>query len=179
MMRKIHIFGIAALALAAGCQTRITAEKMPEQMLPVYDCKGTNIYVSGYERASGGWYATARSPLWATEELRGLSIGVQTNGMVSLGLDSYNRDLSTNAVVMTKVMCDAASDITAKVASAIVTHGGSVAAGSTQSAISTLVANFLQAGGDAKNAKVTCEDGSCSITDGSVTCTDGSCYPAR
>lgn len=179
-MKKIII--IASLAASfCGCQTRITAEKNAEVAHPIQSVvkvNGTNqVVTTGYMVTSGGWYATARSPLWADEAMKGLNIAVSTNGTVSLSLDDYSRDLSTNAVAMTKVMCDAASDITAKVTAAIVTHGGSVAAGSTQSAISTLVSNFIKAGGDAKKATVTCEDGSCSITDGSVICTDGSCYP--
>lgn len=169
---------VAAAAMAAGCQTRITAEKMPERMLPVYRTAvvgGTNaVYIAGYERASGGWYATARSPLWATEELRGLQIGVGTNGTVTLALDGYSRDLSTNAVAMTRVMCDAASDITAKVCAAIVSHGGSVAA----DGVASLVRKYIEAGGGASTASVTFSDGSCTITDtaSGLTCTDGSCF---
>lgn len=176
-MKKMMI-AAALAACATGCQTRITAEKHAEQMLPVYrtaSIGGTNaVYISGYERASGGWYATARSPLWATEAMRGLSIGVHTNGTVTLGLEAYDRDLSTNAVAMTRIMCDAASDITAKVCAAIVSHGGSVAA----DGVSALVRKYIESGGKAGTASVTCADGSCTITDtaSGLTCTDGSCY---
>jgi len=165
----------AALVFACGCKTRITAEKNPEQMLPVYkvvQIAGTNtLYVADYARGSGGWHATAQSPLWAAEELRGLSIGVHTNGAVTLGLDAYQRDLSTNAVALTKIMCDAASDITAKVCAAIVSHGGSVAA----DGVSALVQKYIAKGGSAEKATVTCEGGNCTITDGAVTETCADC----
>ena len=91
MKRLIIIAALAAVA--TGCQTRITAEKHPEQLLPIQKVVEVNgsqqVITTDAVRASGGWYATARSPLWATEELRGLSIGVHTNGSVTLGLDAY------------------------------------------------------------------------------------------
>ena len=34
---------------------------------------------------------------------------------------------------------------------------------------------FVKGGGDATKAEVTCENGSCTISDGKVTCTDGTC----
>lgn len=167
----------AALVFACGCQTRITAEKMPEQVLPVYrvaSINGTNtIYVADYARASGGWYATARSPLWATEAMRGLSIGVHTNGTVTLGLEAYDRDLSTNAVVMTHELLTGSALLAEKVAAAIASCGGTTAAG----AVEQMIARFVAKGGNAAKASVTCADGSCTVTDGTVTevCTD--CLP--
>lgn len=130
-MKRLLI--IAALALmAAGCQTRITAEKHPEQMLPVYAAAPSNsvLYITDYRPASGGWYATARSPLWATEALSGLSLGVATNGTVYLNLDEYNRDLSTNAVKVVENLSELAADIAGKVTSAICAYygGGAVSA---------------------------------------------------
>lgn len=133
-MHKLIAITIAAAlaAILAGCQTRITAEKHPEQMLPVYAAAptGSVLYVAGYQPASGGWCATARSPLWATEALSGLSLGVATNGTVYLNLDEYNRDLSTNAVVMVNTLSELAADIAGKVTAAICAYygGGAVSA---------------------------------------------------
>lgn len=172
------VAGAAAVGLlTCGCQTRITAYKHAEQMLPVWDVKDGVAYVARYDRASGGWDACARSPLWADEELRGLVISVETNGAVRLELADYSRDLSTNAVVMTEKLVDGAVELTAKVTAAIVTSGGSTAASAATSAIQKLVAKFIAGGGDPDNAKIECRDGSCTITDGAYSCTDGSCYP--
>lgn len=167
----------AALVFACGCQTRITAEKMPEQVLPVYrvaSINGTNtIYVADYARASGGWYATARSPLWAAEQLKGLAIGVETNGAVRLELADYSRDLSTNAVAMTHELLTGSALLAEKVAAAIATCGGTTAAG----ALEQTIAKFIARGGSATKASVTCKDGNCTVTDGTITevCTD--CLP--
>ena len=124
-MKRIIFAALAALALV-GCQTRITAEKHPEQMLPIYAAAPSNsvLYVADYRPASGGWYATARSPLWATEALSGLSLGVATNGMVYLNLDSYNRDLSTNAVAMVSTLSELTADIAGKVTAALCAYYG-------------------------------------------------------
>lgn len=172
-MKKLIIVTAGALALA-GCQTRITAEKNPEQMLPVYAVSGTNVYVKGYERASGGWYATARSPLWATEELRGLSIGVHTNGSVTLALDAYNRDLSTNAVTLAHNLVTDFAILAEKVGAAYASCGGTIIAAKGKSALQKAMASYLAKGGTANGATVTCENGNCTITGGGITevCTD-------
>lgn len=171
-MKKILIIAAAAAALA-GCQTRITAEKHPEQMLPIYGYAptGSVVYIKGYLPASGGWYATARSPLWADEAMKGLNISVATNGTVALSLDDYSRDLSTNAVATTTIIMDGAVKLAEKVAAAIVSSGASPVADGIQS----LVSKYIAAGGKVDNATITCKDGSCSITDGNTTCTDDSC----
>lgn len=167
----------AALVVACGCQTRITAEKMPEQVLPVYrvaNINGTNsLYVADYARASGGWYATARSPLWASEQLRGLDIGVHTNGAVTLALADYSRDMSTNAVVMTHELLTGSALLAEKVAAAITSCGGTTAAG----ALEQTIAKFIARGGSATKASVTCKDGNCTVTDGTVTETCTDCLP--
>lgn len=168
---------ICAAALASGCVTKVTATKHAEQMLPVQRLAviGTNttVYTVGYIIGSGGWEATARSPLWAAESLQGLDIAVTTNGTVRLALADYHRDLSTNAVALTHVALDGAANLAAKVGAAIATSGGSAGA----DAIAAMVKRFVAAGGDASKAFVTCSDGSCTITDGATTCVDGVCNP--
>lgn len=173
MNKMLTILGAVALTILAGCQTRITAEKNPELAHPiqsVVEIEGTNkVITTGYMVTSGGWYATARSPLWATEELRGLNIGVSTNGMVTLGLDSYNRDLSTNAVTLTHNLVTDFALLAEKAAAAYATCGASVAASAGKSAIQKAIASYILKGGSAGNAKVSCADGSCTFSDGTVT----------
>lgn len=155
---------ILAAALA-GCQTVITAEKYPEQVIPLADGK--------YAIASGGWSASARSPLWATESLRGLDIGVSTNSSVHLRIDTYNRDLSTNAVVLTEKTLDGAVNLAAKIGTAIASAGGSTSAEVVSSAAKTLYDKYIAAGGSVENAVVTCKDGVCTVSDGTASaCTD-------
>ena len=185
-MKRIII--IAALAaVVAGCQTRITAEKHPEQLLPIQKVVEVNgsqqVITTDAVRASGGWYATARSPLWATEELRGLSIGVHTNGSVTLGLDAYQRDLSTNAVTLAHNLVVDFAELAEKAAAAYATCGASLASGKV-AAISAkgkasrqkAMASYILKGGKSGNATVTCENGNCTFSDGTVTETCVNCF---
>ena len=181
-MKTMHmILGAALVAVATGCQTRWYAEKHPETAHPIQKVAsvgGTNVvYTSGYFVTSGGWEATARFPLWADEKWSNFGAETKVDGSVQFGVVDYHRDLSANAVALTKVLCDTAADVTAKVCAAIVSHGGSLAT----SKISALVSKYVNAGGKAETASVTCADGSCTITDTStgLTCTDGSCVPGN
>jgi hypothetical protein len=152
--------------MAAGCQTRITAEKHPEQMLPVYAAAPSNsvLYIADYRPASGGWYATARSPLWATEALSGLSLGVATNGTVYLNLDEYSRDLSTNAVKVVENISELAADIAGKVTSAICAYYGGGAVSAT-SKLGTMTIKDITGRVQAKLAKKGITDANCSSCD--------------
>lgn len=172
-MKKIIIKSVCALALTAvcGCQMRMTATKNPETAVPIYAAaKDGAPYIRGYQVLSGGWEATARSPLWADEAIKGLSIGVATNGTVTLSIADYSRDLSTNAVTMAHNLVSDFAVLAEKAAAAYATAGASVAAAGVKKAI----AAYILKGGNASKATVTCEGGNCTFTDGTVTetCTD-------
>jgi len=170
MMKEMAV--ITAAAAICGCQTRITATKNAEQALPrqkVVQVNGVEqVITEGYQIASGGWEATARSPLWAKESLDGLNIEVCTNGTVKLSIEKYDRDLSTNAVVMTREIFVGTSNVVSAVAKAY----ASIAGGSTAETVAAVAAKayeaFKGAGGDETVAQVTAEDGRVVITDGNV-----------
>lgn len=171
-MKKLIL--VAALAASfCGCQTRITAEKHPETVVPIQRVVTVNgaeqVITTDAVRASGGWYATARSPLWAAEAIRGLEIGVETNGAVRMAVADYSRDLSTNAVEMAHNLVTDFALLAEKVGAAYASCGGSVVAGGAASALKKAIANYIAKGGKAENATVTCADGACTISDGSVT----------
>ncbi|MGN0832609.1 MAG: hypothetical protein ACI4RD_03025 [Kiritimatiellia bacterium] len=185
MKRIIILAAVAAATALTGCQTRITAEKYPEQVLPIQQ----KVTVDGEERlitthyqiASGGWYATARSPLYAAEALEGLEIGVTTNGSVSLALGKYGRDLSTNSVVMVDNMFAGGAKLIEQigVTYAKIAGGGAQADTVTSLAVKAYQA-FVGSGGDVDKASVTSDETAktVSISDGSVctVCTaDGAC----
>lgn len=175
------VFCTSFLLAVCGCHTVIEAEKNPEQVFPVEEKVTVNgeerVIVSRYFVASGGWEASARSPLWATESLKGLDIGVATNSSVHLKLDTYSRDLSTNAVVLTETTLEGAANLAAKIGAAIATSGTSAGADAVTAAAKSLYEKFTAAGGNVENATVSCTNGVCTVTDGSVSCTDGSCSP--
>lgn len=177
-MKKLIIIAIAATALA-GCQTVIKAQKFPENITPIQKVVKVNgadaVITSSALVSSGGWSALARSPLWATEALSGLNLGVATNGTVYLKLDAYNRDLSTNAVVMVHNLSELASDICGKVVSAIVAYYGGGAVSAT-SKLGSMTIKDIRGRVEAKLAAKGVTDANCSTCDAnaiaSEICTD-------
>ena len=177
----VAAFGIGL----TGCQTRITAEKNPEQMIPIQEkvtVNGTEqIITKDVKIASGGWYATARSPLYATEALEGLEIGVHTNGSVTLSLNKYNRDLSTNSVVMVEKMFSGGAQLAIAIGDAYTKIAGGGAQADTIASLTAKAYNFFKSkGGNIDAAKVTLDPTgkAFKIDDGStcVECSpDGSC----
>jgi hypothetical protein len=161
-----------SVVMCAGCQTRITAEKFAEVAHPIQAVVQTNgvdvVITTGYMVTSGGWYATARSPLYAKEELRGLNIGVSTNGTVSLALDSYERDLSTNAVVMVKTIFDGSANLALAVAKAYATISTGGATDASSALVSKVVSYFKSKGGDPGKSTVTAEGDKITVTDGTT-----------
>jgi len=181
---------IAALLAAffVGCQTRITAEKYAERAWPVQEVVTVNgqdhVVTTRYQVASGGWYATARSPLYASEAIDGLTLTVQTNGTITLALGGYNRDLSTNSVAMVHEMFKGGAELIQAIAEA---YGEIVGANATVDTVNGVAQKvylaFAEAGGDTTKATVTPDkaNGTVTVTDGKTTTictTDGVCRVA-
>ena len=181
-----------------GCQTRITAEKHPEQAFLIQEkvtVNGTDqIITKDVKTASGGWFATARSPLYATEALEGLEIGVHTNGSVTMSLGKYSRDLSTNSVVMVEKMFSGGAQLAIAIGDAYTKIVGGGAQADTIANLTAKAYNFFKSkGGNIDAAEVTVDEGSKTfkINDGATcvecspdgtctectTCSDGSCAP--
>lgn len=139
-MKKLILLAALA-AIMSGCKTQIVAEKHPEVITPiqrVVEVGGTNQVITiDAIISSGGWYAKASSPIFAAEALKGLDLGIATNGTVYLRCDSYQRDYSTNAVVMVHNITELVADVAGKVTGAIVAYygGGAVSATSSLGAL--------------------------------------------
>ena len=159
---------VAAIFATTGCQTRIVAIKHPEVVTPierVVEIDGTNrVITTDAIISSGGWEASARSPLWATEALSGLSLGVATNGTVYLNLDDYHRDLSTNAVLVVQSLSELAADVAGKVTAAICAYYGGGAVSAT-SKLGELTIKDITGRVQAKLAKRGITDANCADCD--------------
>lgn len=190
-MKKSMLITIAAALALVGCQTRITAEKFPERGLPIEEVVKVNgedrVITKEYQIASGGWYATARSPLWATEALSGLDLGVSTNGTVFLRLEDYSRDLSTNAVLVVNSLSELAADVAGKVAAAVCAYYGGGAVSAT-SKLGEMTIKDITGRVQAKIAKRGLTDATAKAADAAAIakevceecvadCSDGSCSP--
>lgn len=160
------------ILVVAGCQTRVTWEKNPETALPIQSVVTVNgieqLATTGYQMAGGGWYVTARSPLWAKEQFSGLKVSVGTNGVLTVALDTYDRDLSTNAVIMTKTIFDGSANLALAVAKAYATIQTGGAPDASGAIVSKVVSFFKSKGGDATKSTVTSDGTTITVTDGST-----------
>ena len=187
---KVILCAVLGAAILTGCQTRITATKNAEVAHPIQEVVKVNgedqVINKSYQVTSGGWEATARSPLWAAETLKGLSIGVETNGTVRMDLDTYGRDLSTNAVTMTREMFSGGAQLAIAIGDAYCKIAGGGAQADTVTKVVAKAYNlFKGAGGDETKATVTTDpatgtlkvsDGTTCVTcDKSGNCTAGTC----
>lgn len=188
-MNKIVVYAVVlSAAILTGCQTRVMAEKHPEQVLPITEKVTVNgedqLITTHYQIASGGWYATARSPIYAAEALEGLDLGVHTNGSVTLSLGKYNRDLSTNSVVMVKEMFSGGAQLAIAIGDAYTKiAGGGAQAATLTSVVAKAYSLFTSSGGDASKATVTTVGDTLKVSDGTTcvtcdkagNCTSGNC----
>lgn len=164
--------GATLAGMLVGCQTRATIEKNPETAVPIYKVVEVNgvqsSIIADYIILSGGWTFTFRSPLWAKEQLKGLRAEVCTNGVFSAEILSYDRDLSTNAVVLTKTIFDGSANLALAVAKAYATISTAGATDAGSSIVQKAVAFFKSKGGDAAKSTVITDGKLVKITDGST-----------
>ena len=187
---KVMLCAVIGAVIITGCQTRITATKNAEVAHPIQEVVKVNgedkVINKSYQVTSGGWEATARSPLWASETLKGLSIGVETNGTVRMDLDAYGRDLSTNAVTMTREMFSGGAQLAIAIGDAYCKIAGGGAQADTVTKVVAKAYNlFKGSGGDETKATVSTDpasgtikvsDGTTCVTcDKSGNCTAGTC----
>lgn len=160
------------MLVVAGCQTRVTIEKNPSQAMPIYkpiEVNGvTTQIIVDYMMLSGGWTFTARSPLWAKEQFRGFRACVNTNGTFEASIDTYDRDLSTNAVVLTKTIFDGSANLALAVAKAYATIQTGGASDASGAIVSKVVSFFKSKGGDASKSTVTSDGTTIKVTDGTT-----------
>lgn len=201
-MKKILIKSISVILLLAacgcvalvfvGCQTAAKWEKRPETAVPIQKVVEVNgvqqLATVDYMLLGGGFSVEVRSPLWAKESLNGFLAEACTNGAFRVSLNTYDRDLSTNAVVLTKTIFDGSANLALAVAKAYATisTGGGVDA--TSAIVSKAVSYFKAKGGDASKSTVTSDGQKITVTDGSTSiqcdaegncsyCAGGSCSP--
>ena len=197
MKRTIRVISFLALLaiggctafVFCGCHARVTWTKHPETAMPIQDVRTVNgvdqVITTGYQMAGGGFEVTARSPLFAKEHLNGFKAETYTNGTFSASFGAYERDLSTNAIVMVRTVFDGSANLASAVAKAyatIATGGSADAAGAI---VSKVVNYFKGKGGDASKSTVTAEGDKLTVTDGTTciscdasgNCTD--CTAAR
>ena len=185
-MNKITIIAaIIGCAILTGCQSVFEVTKNPEEVHPIQEVVQVNgqdqVIVSRYERSSGGYNGYYRAPLWSNEHIKGVKASVKTDGTFDLGIQDYQKDLSTNAVAITREMFSGGAQLVTAIGDAYVKIAGGGAQADTVANLTAKAYNFFKSkGGNINAAKVTVDDAAKTfkISDGStcVECTeDGSC----
>ena len=169
-MRKI-LFAAACAAMIAGC-TSTTAEWGGERVVygldgaPLVDKDGVVQKVKEPVKLSS-WRHWIKTLFMASK----LAI---KKDEIELAMDGYRAEPSEELNKVIETSFKGASELAAKVGAAIATSGGSVAGEAAFSALKKTITNYVTKGGSAEKAKITCEGGNCTISDGTITetCTD-------
>lgn len=88
---------------------------------------------------------------------------------ITLNLRNYRDNVSPELNKVVETSFKGAAELAAKIGAAIATSGGSVAGEAAYAALRNAIAKYISKGGDVEKAKITCEGGNCTITDGTVT----------
>ena len=99
--------------------------------------------------------------------------------VIGLKLRNYKDTVSPELNKVIETSFKGAAELAAKVGAAIATSGGSVAGEAAYSALRSAIAKYISKGGSADKAKITCEGGNCTITDGTVTETCTNCIEMK
>ena len=171
MKRLVKICALAAIAALVGC-TSTTAEWGGERVVfgldgaPLVDKDGVVQKVKEPVKLSS-WRHWMDSIIGAT------TLGIEKE-KIDFNMQNYSSKPSEQLAKTIDVSLKGAAELASKVGAAIATAGGSVAGEAAYTALRNTIARFISKGGDASTAKITCEGGNCTITDGAITetCTD-------
>ena len=157
-------------ALLGGCRY-ISVQDFGEELVRDNEGKIVMLPDGKAQTFRKGWRAVQNSH-WIDTKFDAMKASIVKDGSISFSMNGLNSAVSPEFAHFMDVTLTGCANLAAKVGAAIATAGGSAGA----EAVAGMVKKFVQAGGDASKASVSCSGGSCTITDGTVTCTDGSCY---
>lgn len=114
---------------------------------------------------------------WVNSVCEEFSFARKPGDDISFNAKNYKDEVSAELNKLIETSFKGAAELAAQVGAAIATSGASTAGQAGVSALSTTIKKYLSKGGKVDNAKVTCEGGNCTISDGTITetCTDCLC----
>jgi len=110
---------------------------------------------------------------WIDTHVDTATLGVEPE-KISFAMNGYKAEPSEELNKLVETSLKGAAELAAKIGAAIATSGGSVAGDAAYSALRNAISRYISRGGSAEKTKITCEDGNCTISDGTITetCTD-------
>ena len=171
MKLLVKICALAAIAAVTGC-TSTSAEWGGERVVfgadgaPLVDKDGVVQKVKEPVRLSSWRH-------WIDTHVDTANLGVEPE-KISFSMNGYKAEPSEQLAKVIEVSLKGAAELASKVGAAIATSGGSVAGEAGFALLRNAISKYITKGGDVSKAKITCEGGNCTISDGTVTevCTD-------
>ncbi len=171
MKLLVKICALAAIAAVTGC-TSTSAEWGGERVVlgadgaPLVDKDGVVQKVKEPVRLSSLRH-------WTDSIIGTTSLGIKKDE-IDFQMQNYSSKPSEELAKVIDVSLKGAAELASKVGAAIATSGGSVAGEAGYSLLRNAISKYITKGGDVEKAKITCEGGNCTISDGTVTetCTD-------
>ena len=174
-MKKLMMIALAACAaVIAGC-VAVEVEDYGEEVVkdaagnPVCNTNGVVQTVRKGQR----WHYNKNM---VDQSLDDLEFTRKQGDVIGLKLRNYKDEVSPELNKVIETSFKGAAELAAKVGAAIATSGGSVAGEAAYSALRSAIAKYISKGGSAEKAKITCENGNCTISDGTITETCTDCY---
>jgi hypothetical protein len=169
-MKTTTIIALAAIAAAmAGCKS-IEVERKAQSLATIANADGTAEVVrdaAGNPIVLDGGWSVDYFQHWNWQEFDSLSARA---GQAELAINNYRGGAdATNLTALVDASAKGAALLAERIAAAIATSGGSAAT----DAISAAVKKYVSAGGDLSKTDIKCENGKCTVTDGTVSeCVD-------
>ena len=169
-MKKTTIIALAAIAAAmAGCKS-IEVERKAQSLATIANADGTMQVVkdaAGNPIVLDGGWSVDYFQHWNWQEFDSLSARA---GQTELAINNYRGGAdATNLTALVDASTKGAALLAERIAAAIATSGGSAAT----DAIYAAVKKYVSAGGDLSKTDIKCENGTCTVTDGTVSeCVD-------
>ena len=175
-MQKLMMIAVAALAIV-GCTALKVTDYGHEVVRdadgkPLVDKDGKVQTVHKGQR----WHYNKNM---VDQSLDDLEFTRKQGDVIGLKLRNYKDAVSPELNKVIETSFKGAAELAAKVGAAIATSGGSVAGEAAYSALRSAIAKYISKGGSADKAKITCEGGNCTITDGTVTETCTNCIEMK
>ena len=174
-MKKLTLIAAVA-AIAAGMVGCMAIEVEDYGNEPVRDAAGnpvidTNGVVQTVHKGQR-WHLNKNMVEQSYEEV---DFSRRPGDDIHLAIKNYRDAVSAELNKVIDTSMKGAAELAAKIGAAIATSGGSVAGEAGAAALKNTIKSYLDKGGDAKSATVTCKGGSCTISDGTVTETCENC----
>lgn len=180
-MKKLAIAVLAAVS--AGCMS-ITVEDYGHEV--VRDLNGAPIVAKdGTVQTVHKGQRWSYFKHWVNSMCEKFDFSRKPGDEIAFSAENYQDEVSAELNKLVETSFKGATELAAQVGAAIATYGASTAGRAGVSALSKAIGKYLAKGGSVENAKVTCDGGNCTITDGTVTetcvdclsCPGGACSP--